>query len=188
MEGPDNVTFGRADAQIYPLAGQVFDVVISQFAAMFFADPVAACANIGSSMRPGGRLTLLTWQELRDNEWLTAIRAALAAGRSLPEPPAGAPGPFGLADPDVVLATLTGAGFSDVTLEPVREPLHLGADAAEAFSFVSGLGIARGLLNDLDDASRASALDKLSAVLADHQTAEGVRFYPSAWLVTARQP
>ena len=137
MEGPDNVTFGRADAQIYPLAGQVFDVVISQFAAMFFADPVAACANIGSSMRPGGRLTLLTWQELRDNEWLTAIRAALAAGRSLPEPPAGAPGPFGLADPDVVLATLTGAGFSDVTLEPVREPLHLGADAAEAFSFVS---------------------------------------------------
>lgn len=162
LEGPDNVTFEQAEAQTYPFAGQVFDVVISRFGAMFFADPVAAFANIGGAMRSGGRLTLLTWQEFRDNEWL--------------------------ADPDVVRRTLTGAGFGDVIVDPVREPICLGADAAKAFGFVSGLGITRGLLNDLDDAARASALDKLLAVLADHQTSEGVLFNSSAWLVTARRP
>jgi SAM-dependent methyltransferase len=183
-----NVTFEQADAQVYVFADRVFDVVISRFGSMFFADPVTAFANIGDAMRSKGRLVLLTWQELRHNEWLTAIRGALAAGRSLPEPPAGAPGPFGLADPDAVRRTLTAAGFDDVTLDPVKEPLRLGADAADAFGFVSGLGITRGLLNDLGDAARGSVLDMLLAVLAAHETAEGVLFNSSAWLVTARRP
>ena len=64
-----------------------FDVVISRMGSMFFGDPLAAFANLHRALRPEGRLTLLTWQGVADNEWLTEFRAALAVGRDLPRHP-----------------------------------------------------------------------------------------------------
>ena len=50
----DNVTFQQGDAQVHPLGPARFDTVISRFGIMFFADPVAAFANVRSAARPGG--------------------------------------------------------------------------------------------------------------------------------------
>ena len=54
-EGLDNVSFVHGDAQVHVLRPATFDVVVSRFGAMFFADPVAAFVNVGGAMRPGGR-------------------------------------------------------------------------------------------------------------------------------------
>ena len=53
-EGLDNVSFVHGDAQVHAFPPATFDVVISRFGAMFFADPVAAFANVGGAMRPAG--------------------------------------------------------------------------------------------------------------------------------------
>ena len=90
-EGLPNVRFEQADAQVHPFDRRACDLVMSSFGAMFFADAIAAFTNIGGAMHPGGRLGLLVWRDLAENEWLTAIRGALAAGRDLPTPPVGAP-------------------------------------------------------------------------------------------------
>jgi SAM-dependent methyltransferase len=184
--GLTNVRFERADAQVHPFPEAAFDLAISSFGAMFFADPTAAFANIGRTLRPGGRLALMTWRELARNEWLTAIRAALAVGRSLPEPPTGAPGPFGLAEADRVRGVLGAAGFVDVDLSEMRESMHLGTDAEDAFSFLRNFGIAKGLTSDLDEPTRERALEALHRTLVEHQTDEGVLFDSSVWLIRAR--
>jgi SAM-dependent methyltransferase len=184
-EGLTNVRFEQADAQVYPFADQAFDIAISRFGAMFFADPVAAFRNVGRALQPGGRLALLAWQEFGKNEWLLALRGALAAGRTLPEPPAGAPGPFGLADADAARRILAEAGFVTIDLAEVREPIYLGADGDDAFGFVSTMGFTRGLLNGLDDATAARALEALRATLAAHESGEGVLLDSRAWLITA---
>ena len=62
--GLDNVAFRQGDAQVEPLEPGRFDTVISRFGVMFFADPVAAFANIRSATRPGGRLVFACWQPL----------------------------------------------------------------------------------------------------------------------------
>ncbi len=90
-EGLDNIEFRHADAQIHPFENAEFDVVISRMGSMFFGDPIAAFANLHRALRPEGRLTLLTWQGVTDNEWLTEFRTALAVGRDLPTPPAARP-------------------------------------------------------------------------------------------------
>lgn len=185
-EGLANVAFERGDAQVHPFPDGAFDLAISAFGAMFFADPVAAFANIARSLRPGGGLALLGWRELPRNEWVSAIRDALALGRSLPMPPPGVPGPFSLADRRHTERILTGAGLVDVAFDEVDEPIRFGDDADDAFSFVGTFGITRGLTQDLDDPSRAAALDALHATLAAHETDDGVLFGGSAWLVTAR--
>ena len=139
-EGLTNVEFVQADAQVHAFTPGSVDVVLSRMGAMFFADPVAAFANIAAATRPGGRMVLLTWQELARNEWVGAVRGAFALGRTLPAPPRGAPGPFGLSDPDHVRSTLEAAGWRDVELDDVQVPFRAGADADDAYAFVAGIG------------------------------------------------
>ena len=99
-QGLDNVTFAHGDAQVFPFEPESVDLAMSSFGAMFFNDPVAAFTNIGGAVTPGGTLALMAWRTLPENEWLMALRGALALGRELPVPPPDAPTPFSLADPD----------------------------------------------------------------------------------------
>lgn len=186
-EGLANVRFEQADAQVHPFGQASFDRVVSSFGAMFFADRAAAFANLARAVRPGGTLAMLAWRELGENEWLLAFRDALAAGRDLPVPPAGAPGPFGLADRDAAASAIAGAGFTDVAFTPVDEPVELGRDADDAYAFARTMGIVKGLTQDLDDSARQEVLEGLHAMLAAHQTGAGVLFDSAAWLITARR-
>ncbi len=187
-EGLTNVTFEVADAQVHPFDPEGFSVATSRFGVMFFDDPVAAFVNIRRGLRRDARLALLVWQELARNEWLLAIRKALAAGRDLPAPPAGAPGPFGLADPARVRTILTEAGFRDIDLADVDEPVELGSDADDAYNFFSTTAIAQGMTADLDDDTKAGALAALKQTMTEHDTGEGVLFDSRAWLITATNP
>jgi len=54
--GLTNVDTLCGDAASYPYIGGEADVVISRFATMLFADPVAAHANLRRALRPGGSL------------------------------------------------------------------------------------------------------------------------------------
>ena len=184
-KGVTNVTFAQADAQIHPFAPGAHDVAISRTAAMFFGDHVAAFANIGRALRSGGRLVLVTWQALTGNEWIREISGALAAGRDLPVPPPDA-GPFSLSDPDRVRALLTRAGFADVELDGTTTGMWFGDDADDAHRFV--LGLMGWMLEGLDNAGRARAIDALHATMAAHQTHDGVRFESAAWITLATRP
>jgi hypothetical protein len=152
---------------------------------MFFADPVAAFANVAGAMRPHGRLALVAWQALARNEWLTEMRGALARGRDLPTPPAGAPGPFGFAAPEHVRRVLVDAGFGDVDVTEIDAPFWMGADADDAFEFASGVGPTRGLLAGLAPAEQEAALGDLRATIESHAGAEGVVFGSRGWMITA---
>jgi hypothetical protein len=153
---------------------------------MFFGEPVAAFRNIERALRRGGRLTLLTWQPLADNEWLREFRAALAIGRELPTPPLDAPGPFSLSDPERVRAILSAAGFATISLQSMREPMGFGRDPDDVFDFVSQfLGWLR---DDLDDADRDRADAALRATIAEHTRDQVVAFESAAWIVEAHKP
>lgn len=186
-DGVTNVDFVQADAQIHPFDPGRFDVVVSCFGAMFFADPVAAFTNIASGLDRDGRLALLAWRELDRNEWITAIRSALAMGRDLPVPPPEAPTPFSLADPRRVRSLLGSAGFHTIDLEPIDEAMVFGTDADDAYGFLQTMGLVEWLTQDLDLSSRAEALARLRAVVEAHEQPGRVAFGSSAWLITARQ-
>jgi SAM-dependent methyltransferase len=185
-DGLANIRFVQADAQVHSFPAAAFDVAVSSFGAMFFADPVAAFTNIGRSLRPDGRLGLLAWRRLEENGWLCSLRGALAAGRELPSPPVGLPGPFGLADPSQVEALLRSAGLADVAVEPVDAPMRFGADVDDAYSFVSTQGITRGLLQGLEPEAATAALAALRQELTDHETPDGVLLQGAAWVISAR--
>lgn len=184
-EGVANVDFELGDAQTHPFPPASFDVIISRFGSMFFADPVAAFTNIARAARPGARLVLLIWQSEARNEWATAIRRALT-GDAASEPAPGA-NPFSMADPGVVRSVLTAAGFVDIDLGDVHEPVYYGPDAAAAFDLVRSMKQPRGLIAGMKAATAERALLRLRELLAAHETRDGVLFDSRAWLVTARR-
>lgn len=187
-EGLINVDYLHADAQVHPFEPGAFDLAISVFGAMFFADPAAAFANIRRGLRSGGSIAFLAWQRFEDNEWLTTIFDALAAGRDLPAPAPGDPGPFGLADPDEVITLLGDAGYVDGQMRSITAPMWLGGSPDEAWSFLSEMGIVRGLTGGLDETAAARALAELRQRIDTRQTPDGVTLGSAAWLITARQP
>ncbi|MER5646009.1 methyltransferase domain-containing protein [Streptosporangium sp. NPDC002524] len=188
-EGVANVTFEEGDAQIHPFPASAYDVAVSRFGIMFFADPVAAFANIGRALRPGGRLAILSLRRMADND-LGAVFAAMA--EHLPPSPApagpGAPGPESLADPARVHEVLTGAGFEKVTCTPVDASQVWGEDAADAAGFLGAWGPVRFALDQVGEDTAARALDALTAALRPYEEPGAVRLRGAAWLITATRP
>jgi SAM-dependent methyltransferase len=185
-EGLPNLTYELGDAQVHRFPPAHFDVVISRFGTMFFADPVAAFTNLARAARPGARLVMMVWQGHDRNEWETTIRQSLARDTAVPVPPPGSD-PFSLADPATVESILGAAGFAEVGFADVQEPVYYGPDADVAYQIVRGFKTTGDLLAELDPAAAERALARLRAALAAHETRDGVWFDSRAWIVTAHR-
>jgi SAM-dependent methyltransferase len=180
-EGLPNVTFEQADAQTHHFAPEQFDLCISRFGTMFFADAAVAFTNIASALRPGARLVLLVWQGRELNEWVAAVRQPGVAAA-----PADSPNMFSLADPAATEQLLSAAGFTDVTFTDVNEPVYYGPDTAAAFEAVRSLWTEPDLA-DLDAEAAEQAVAQLHAYLDAHTRDGGVYLDARAWLIAARR-
>jgi SAM-dependent methyltransferase/pimeloyl-ACP methyl ester carboxylesterase len=183
-EGAANVVFERGDAQTHPFSPPHFDLIISRFGTMFFADPVAAFTHVARAARPGARLVMLVWQGAEQNEWATAIRQALP-GAAEPAPVPGLDA-FSMADPGVIRSILGAAGFVDAEAADVHEPVYYGPDVRAALDLVLDMRRHRDVIARLPAAAAQRALARLREMLAAHETGKGVLFDARAWLVTAR--
>lgn len=175
-EGLRNVIFERADAQVHAFPLAHFDLCISRFGVMFFADPVAAFKNIARSMRPGARLALIVWQGRDRNEWATAIHDALAPADPVENPPPA----FSLGNPAVTTGILIEAGFASIDFTEVREPVFYGPTTSAAYDAIVDLFLEK-------VAPVGPTLQRLRALLDAHLTADGVLFDSRAWIVTAQR-
>jgi len=186
-DGVTNIEFVQADAQDHTFTAD-FDVMISRFGVMFFADPVAAFSNLRGALRADGRVAFVCWQGLFANEWVAVPAAAIVPVVGPPEaPPPDAPGPFSFGDRDRVSRILTAAGFSDVQIDDVHLRLLLGGGLAldDAVAFLGEGGMGKRLLGEADPPTRERALAAVREALVPHATAEGVRLDAAVWMVRA---
>lgn len=182
-EGLDNAEFVAGDAQVHAFPPARFDVVISHFGAMFFADPAIAFANLARALRPGGRLALVVPQAMASCEWYRAPLAALTGADPTPETHPSLM--FSLADPDATTGLLVDAGFAGVWMQPRHDRLWFGADVATAAGFFAGSGPVRALLESDPTLDEARARAVLSVALRPYLADDGVRIGGDHWLVTA---
>jgi hypothetical protein len=156
---------------------------------MFFADPVAAFANIRSATRPGGRLTFVCWQPLAANQWLLVPGTALAEHVPLP---AGfgsgdGPGMWAFSDPDRPREILAAAGWRDIEITAEHASILVGGGGSveDAVEFISTGSMGRMMLAGADAGTFERALASVRAALAPYADADGVRLGAGVWLVRA---
>ncbi|MGH8079396.1 MAG: class I SAM-dependent methyltransferase, partial [Lysobacter sp.] len=147
-EGLHNVVFELGDAQYHDFPPAGFDLCISRFGVMFFADPATAFANIARAMRPGGRIAWMVWQSQERNEWSGAIRQALAPTGTVS---ADAGNAFSLGDPIIATNLLSAAGFTSIDFVEVHEPVFYGPTVNAAFDALTGLYMVKDALARTDE-------------------------------------
>lgn len=183
------LTFVEGDAQVHDYGTGVFDAIFSRFGVMFFADPVAAFANLRRAVRSGGRLGFVCWRPVTENPIFTIPMEAAAAARvPLPEPPADplAPGPFAFADRARIEGVLGEAGWRDIAIAPHDEAIG-GNALGNAVQLALQIGPLGRLLREWPE-FRTGAVSAVWDALEKH-VVDGKVMLPSAsWIVTAKNP
>ena len=186
--GRGNIQYVLADASTESFDAS-FDLVISRFGVMFFADPVRAFGNIRSALKPGGRLVFACWRALAENDWARIPREATLPLVPPQEPPKpDAPGPFAFADRARVEKILRDAGFADIAIDPFDADLVIsetGLDGGVDFS--TRLGPAGALLREQPEDVVRAACEAVRRVLGPFVRPDGrVAMHGAVWMVRAR--
>lgn len=190
-EGLSNVTFQLGDAQTYPLNASNFDVLISRFGVMFFDEPTVAFRNMGTALRPGGRMFFAAWAAPERNPWFT-VPAKATMGR-LGKVEAGdpaAPGPMAFRDIGRVVKILRSAGMEDCTGVEAELFLHPPGTLEDVVDLAVSNGPAMRIMTALGgtEVDRAAIVETCRAELAPFAVGGRVRVPASVNLFQARMP
>ena len=175
--GAGNITLVRADAQVLRFPTDSFDLLISRFGVMFFADPVAAFTNLFAGLRRGGRLCLAVWASIGENtHWKIPFDIAVKhLGPPAPSDPR-EPGPMAFRDPAYLHGILEKAGFGEVTIAPQAFRVR-GATAANEAEHAAMFGPPWRLMEEKNapEATRRAIIAETETAFAPYMTADGLR-------------
>jgi ubiquinone/menaquinone biosynthesis C-methylase UbiE len=188
-----NLRFVEGDVQFYPFE-PVHDFCFSRFGTQFFDNPVAGLRSMRRSLKPNGIMTMIVWRTIDDNPWLGLPKKVVLS--FLPPVaegvPSCGPGPFSMADTEVVTSQLKAAGYEDVEFERIDARLLVGRDIDDAVAFQLALGPAGEVYREAGaeaERQHAAITAALKAEIATYQTDDGsIVMDSSSWKVTARNP
>jgi SAM-dependent methyltransferase len=190
--GVKNVTFVEGDAQSYAFE-PVHDFCFARFGTQFFENPVVGLKNMRASLRPGGVMTMIVWRAIDDNPWLGLPKEIVL--QYLPPPGDDArtcgPGPFSMANQEMVTKQLEIAGYTGIEFERVDAPLVVGRSPEDAIGFQIALGPAGEVYREAgEEAERRQdeIAAALTAELSRYETPEGIVMESSSWKISARNP
>src|SRR5205085_9954441 len=125
--------------------------------------------NVRHMLVPGGRLCMVVWRSKAANECFYAAEKAVR--ELLGDPEVGdqltcGPGPFSMANADLVTEQLLAAGYTQVALERSDGELRLGDDLNQAVELALELGPAGEVARLAGESARARRLEVEAAVRA----------------------
>lgn len=108
------IEWREGSAEMLPFPDNSFDLVLSQFAMMFFSDRPAALSEMNRVLDHGGRVVLSVFQSLDRHPFYQTLDEAIQQRLGL----SGVADIFILGNADELHTLLLDAGFQNVTIEP----------------------------------------------------------------------
>jgi len=153
------VIWRQADVMALPYAEESFEVVVCQFAVMFFQDRMAAYREIRRVLRPGGAFLFNVWNSIEQNEFADVVTEAV--GTLYPEDPPLflARTPHGYGSPAEIHADLEGAGFGTCAVIQRDDVSVAAAPDLPALAYCQGTPLRNEILaRDPEGLERATAV------------------------------
>lgn len=186
-DGDRRIDFLVGDAAALLPTLAPLDLIISRHGMMFFDDPVTSFAAMARAARSGAPLVFSCFRARGENDWATALDAAVGVS---PRSTGGyAPGPFGLADHALTQNVLAAAGWlgATATRHDVRYVVGAGEDpVADALAFFRRIGPAASVLAAAAAEERAAIERRIVAALAPRIRDGAVAFTAAIWIWVAR--
>jgi SAM-dependent methyltransferase len=179
------VSFVCADAERHPFEPASFDVLVSRFGVMFFADAPQAFKNLRRAARDGAELCFIAWRSAAENPFMTtAERAAAALLPSMPARDPDAPGQFAFADSNRVARLLADSGWSEVDLQPLD--VECSFAEKDLLRYVTRMGPLGRLLQQADESTKERVLAVVRPAFEPFVHGDEVRFDAACWRIGAR--
>jgi SAM-dependent methyltransferase len=186
-ESGSHARFIEGDVTDHPFEPKHFDLAVSQFGVMFFADPARSLANVFAAMKEGGRIAFVCWRASTENPWSAVPESAAKPLLPPMEPvPPDAPGRYSFANPDRVKSILLRAGFHAPDIQKFDARIHLGATPEDAASSSIDAGPLARTLAEVDEDTRKRVREAVTMRLAREMGPGGVYLNAGCWLVAAK--
>jgi ubiquinone/menaquinone biosynthesis C-methylase UbiE len=111
-----NIDFRAADAEQLPFPAALFDRITCRFGIMFIPDIQKALSEMRRVLKPGGRVSFITWGSIEENPMFSSIIGPFLKYVEVPPPLPDAPHVFRFADEKKLAELLSLAGFLQVTV------------------------------------------------------------------------
>jgi SAM-dependent methyltransferase len=180
------VSWREGDAQALPFPAGSFDRVICQLGLQYFPDRPAAVREMRRVLRPGGRVVVMVWRDVRHSPGYVALIEALETHVG-PEAATVMRLPFVFGDePGSLASLLEEAGFVDVTIQAKSGMVEFGSVAEFTRYQVAGSPLVAHV--DVHDARLLAALtEDVAVALGSPATTDPIRFPIQAHLGQARR-
>jgi len=188
IQGIANVDFRVVDVQVDQLASEKYDYVYSRFGVMFFDDPYEAFKNIFSSIKEGGELSFVCWQDPSLNPWQSLSVQVIRGYLDMPSPPPRSPGPFAFHEKDYVKEILEKSGFSNISFDDNQEDITMfsGKSLQEASEDYLAINpVVTEMLKDSPDDLKAEIVESLKEAFSEFHKGDGLVFPSATWVVSA---
>ena len=183
-----NVDFKVVDVQVDQLASEKYDYVYSRFGVMFFDDPYEAFKNIFSSIKEGGELSFVCWQDPSLNPWQSLSVQVIRGYLDMPSPPPRSPGPFAFHEKDYVKEILEKSGFSNISFDDNQEDITMfsGKSLQEASEDYLAINpVVTEMLKDSTDDLKSEIVESLKEAFSEFHKGDGLVFPSATWVVSA---
>lgn len=172
--GLENLSTLELDGEkLHQLPVGSFDAAISRLGLIYFPNRHEALTGIQQSLRKGGRFAAVTYSTAATNGFFSLPVSIISKRAQLPQPAPGQPGPFSLADPEVLDRDLTKAGFHDVKVEMIDAPVRL-TSAAECTRFErESFGALHQMLSAMTFEDQNTVWDEIESALGQFETDDG---------------
>ncbi len=148
--GPDGVQWMVADALSLPFEDESFDLLVCQFALMFFPDKEAGLREFRRVLKPGGKAIVAVWDAI--SRIPAALKNYELVKRAFPQdPPQFLEVPYAMCDPEVTKRLFESA-FDRVEIERFEAEISIEEPEEVAQGFILGNPVANQIIERDPDA------------------------------------
>ena len=181
-----NIEFHCVDGERLRFSPASFDAATIRWGLMFMPDPAACLRQAAEALKPGGRLVLACWDELRKNPFVGLLLQTLQQYMEVPAPAPGTPGIFALADPERLQALVTEAGFSDFEIESMEIDVLEVEDGKAYWDAISDLAApVMRLVEQLDPPTRSRYVANVIEQADRLKTGDTLKMKGTTWIGSA---
>ena len=128
----DIIDFKEGNAETIDLPALTFDVALCRLGLMFLPNLTACLSNVYRSLVNGGRFAAAVWASADKVPQLSLAIDTVRKQLDTLLPPPGTPGPFSLADENILKNSFIMCGFKDINIERINVTFEF--DSAEDYT------------------------------------------------------